>query len=291
VSIAGLQKVVKQYPLAIGLGQKDDIRAPGTPALDICKDVEFDDTGGIQTRKPYAAMGLTIANGGGTIPAADVRRIFDNGGELVLFTKTRLYSWVPVLNAWSDRGEHLAAALDEEIVFATNGDQQICDRCELAGMQFYTWQDGTSVYLGVRDTATKAVVFGPYLIGALSRPRLVPVNGRVLLFALTRHVSIMTALSVTMRSMGDGQRGALVGVVRVERQRLGEILLRFLRIAVLANRLRRRVSTCPDRGRRFQCSPSTQQAPWRIARNAGRSRSASAVQAQGSAPAWVARVR
>ena len=189
MSIAGLQKVVKQYPLALGLAQRDDVRVSGPPTLDICKDVQFDDTGGVQTRNPYAAMGLAIA-GGGTILASDVRRIVDNGGELIMFTKTRLYSWVPVMSAWSDRGEHLAAVLDEEIVFATNGDQEICDRCELAGMQFYAWQDGTGVNLGVRDTATKAIVFGPYLLPSMTRPRLVPVNGRVLLFTLAASGSI-----------------------------------------------------------------------------------------------------
>lgn len=197
--ITGLQRMVKQYPFSSGLSQKGDVRAENPPALDICKDVEFDQTGGVQTRKPYAAMGLNISTGG-FILSSFVRRIFDNNGELLLFTKDRLYSWVPQSSTWSDRGEHPAAVTSEELVFADNGDQEICDRCEINGVGFYAWQEGAASYVAARDSFTKAVIQSPIKFNGDQRPRLLVVTSaaikRAMLFTVNTSAGGVVSLIV-----------------------------------------------------------------------------------------------
>src|SRR5205814_2019517 len=99
-------------------------QAKQPPALDIAKDVEFDDLGGLRTRYPYADLGVNIF-GGGTL--SNIRRIVPNGNELLCFTQDTLYSWNAQLSVWVSKGTHLAVKVAEEPVYVTTGEQYDCD--------------------------------------------------------------------------------------------------------------------------------------------------------------------
>lgn len=171
-----------QIPLAAGLAGKGDPRAKQPPALEVCRNVEFDDVGGLLTRKPYAAFSTDIFNGA-TI--ADPRRLVENGDELLLFTKSALYSWSEARASWVEKGEHLAAVTAEASRFVTTGDQIQCDRAECGDVVFYAWCDGT-VYVAAMDATTGAVIMSPTetAFSTSSRPRLVALDDTVLLFLL-----------------------------------------------------------------------------------------------------------
>lgn len=175
----GLEWRPLQLPLAAGVNQRADDRALQPPALAAALDVQFDELGGLQTRKPFAAIGSTIA-GGGTISTA--RRMYANGSELVMFTKDSVYSWNDQLNRWVFRATHLAVSAEEETVFATPGDQYDGDRAELLGIVYYAWTDADRVYVAAVDKASGAVINGPTAItGTGTRPRLVALTTWVLL--------------------------------------------------------------------------------------------------------------
>lgn len=171
-----------QLPFAVGLDLKSDLRAAAPPSLERAVNVQFDEWGGLQLRLPFAGMSTDIV-GGGTL--ADVRRIFSNGDELLIFTKTGLYSWDNAANAWLLKATYMAVAMDEETVFPSNGDQTGADRAVLDDITVYTWADQGRVWVAARDITTDAVVLAPTnpsVIGANgSRPRVVALLTKILL--------------------------------------------------------------------------------------------------------------
>lgn len=170
-----------QIPLASGLALKGDQRAQNPPAMDALKDAEFDDIGGLRTRKPYAALGTNIV-GGGTV--TNFRQIVPNGDELLLFTDTGLYSWNADLSAWAFRATHLAIHTDETDVFAATGDQASTDRASSSDVTLYAWVDQAAsiIYVAAMDRDTGSVIVGPTLVAVGKHPRLVALQTRILLF-------------------------------------------------------------------------------------------------------------
>lgn len=189
-----------QLPIAAGLNQKSDDRALQAPELAAAVDVQFDELGGLQTRKPYSLLGSTVA-GGGTISTA--RRLYANGNELVLMTKDGIYSWNSDASRWVFRATHLAISTEERTVHATPGDQYDCDRAELSGIVFHSWTDTDKVYLAAIDKVSGAVLLAPTAVtgpsaGTATRPRLVACSTHVLLFfhagtdASPSHIHVMS---------------------------------------------------------------------------------------------------
>lgn len=176
----GLNWQTLQLPFAAGLDQQSDDRARQPPALEVCKDVQFDELGGLQTRLPYAALGSSIF-GGGTI--SDARRLFVNGDELLLFTKSNLYSWNDTLGKWLLRGTHLAVKVEGGPVYVTTGDQIDCDRAELSNTVMYAWTETSTTYVAAQDKQTGAVLMAPTAIaGYAVRPRLIALTTKILCF-------------------------------------------------------------------------------------------------------------
>lgn len=187
MAYAGLNWQVMSLPFRAGLNQKADDRARPQPFLDICRDAQFDELGGLQTRFPFAAMSNAIF-GGGTL--ANCRRLAVVNDELCVFTDVALYSWNAQLAKWVLRGTHLGVAVDEQQRFVTTGDQVDGDRAELNGTIVYAWTEGagtaTSVYAAAMDKASGSVLVGPTAISPAGtfagRARLVALATKILLF-------------------------------------------------------------------------------------------------------------
>jgi hypothetical protein len=176
---SGLSWQTLQLPFRAGLNQRADDRARLQPFLDICKDVQFDELGGLQERFPYAAMSNSI-NGGGTL--SNCRRLAVANDELLCFTSEALYSWNAQLSQWVLRATHLAVEVTETQRFAAPGDQFTADRCELNGAVVYAWTQGGVVWWAQIDKTTGSVLQPPTsLIAASTRPRLVALDTAVLL--------------------------------------------------------------------------------------------------------------
>lgn len=175
----GTQKL--QIPFAAGLKQKYDDRARQPPGLDICRDVQFDDLGGLQTRLPFTALGSNI-QGGGTI--SNARHIEAIGGELLLWTIDTVYTWDSIDFVWVARGSHLAVEVTEDPKFATPLDAQSVDRAQLSNRVVYTWTDGTQVWAAATDAVTGATIVPPTAQpGGLDSPRVIALGTKFLLVA------------------------------------------------------------------------------------------------------------
>ncbi len=189
-------------PFTAGLNQKSDPRALQPPDLSIAVDVEAAEIGGLQTRYPFAAMGTDIL-GGGTI--SDPRRIVQNGDELLLFTKSSLYSWNSQISKWVSKGTHLAIKVSEEPVFVATGDQTDCDRAELSGTVVYAWTDAGKVYVAARDKTTGSIHLAPTAISGgdtRSRPKLVALSTKILLFMTNVTQADLEVLAIDPATVG-----------------------------------------------------------------------------------------
>lgn len=181
----GLPRQKLEFPFARGLNQKVDARIVQAPELVILKNGEFDETGGIRLRKPYVSLATALL-AGGAISA--LRRVYAYGDELVAFTQTELLSFSPERAGWVSRGTHLAVKVEEKPVFSANADQIDCDRAELGGTVVYTWTDKGvgQVYAAAVDKTSGATIAGPTaIVGGTSRPRLVTLATKILLFNVT----------------------------------------------------------------------------------------------------------
>lgn len=172
-------------PIASGVNTESDPRALQVPELAVCRDAEFV-PGGLQTRKPYAAMSSEIL---GSTSLVNVRRVATYGTERLVFTKDKLYSWSVNDAAWVERATHLAAKVDERSAFVDTTDQCSCDRAELSGVTIYAWTKVLStgvelgdIYVAAQDTETGATLLAPTRIGFGSRPRLIVLSTQVVLF-------------------------------------------------------------------------------------------------------------
>ena len=174
----GLNWQTINLPFGAGLKQSTDDRARPQPYLDIAKDIQFDETEGVQTRLPFGST-MTNIFGGGTI--SDARRLARVGAELLLFTKSALYTWNAQSGVWHLRATHLAVKIDEATAATTTGDAIECDRAELSNTIVYSWTDGTQFITIAKDKTTGAITCAPVAITG-SRPRLVALTTKILLF-------------------------------------------------------------------------------------------------------------
>lgn len=209
---AGLQWQTLQLSLAGGVETKEDVRAADARQLDIASDMQFDELKGAQTRKPFGAvLGGGAIFGGGTL--ANCRVCYDNGGELVVFTDTQLYSWNAKVGAWVLKGDHLAVSVTETPRFATTGDQISCDRAELGGTILIAWQEGgVTTYVGAIDKATGSVLMPPTAVtGTSGRPRLVALATTVLLL-VDNGVGSLIARAINPATPATGVASAGVSI-------------------------------------------------------------------------------
>lgn len=170
-----------EIPLAAGLDTKEDVRSGDASKLDIARDIQFDETGGVQTRLPYGSvMGAGAIFGGGTL--SNCRRLAVVNGELCVFTDTSLYSWNAQLSKWVLRSTHPAVSVDETTTFATPGDQYDGDRAELNGTVMFTWVEASVVFVAALDKTTGAVLMPPTSFGSGIVPRLVACSTKIIGF-------------------------------------------------------------------------------------------------------------
>ncbi len=220
----GLDWQTIQLPLAAGLLQRSDDRAKQPPYLDIAKDVQFDELGGLQTRYPYSAYTNAILGGGSL---TNCRKLYANGRELLVFTDTGLYSWNAQLSKWVFKATHLAVKTEEEPVFITTEDQFGGDRAELDGVIVYAWETSSdAVEVGAIDKATGARLLDSYSIASARRVRVtaletafliswIDVINQELTSLLVESADVATISSITPTVISASTLGEMYDVQRI----------------------------------------------------------------------------
>lgn len=203
MSLNGLPTATMTIPFAAGLNTRGDKRAKNPPNLDIALNVEFDDTGGLRTRYPFSALANATLTGG---TLANCRGTATRDGELLVFTDTALYGWDATASKWINRGTHLAVNVDEEIRFASNGDQQAPDRAELSGIVVMGWIESGFVYLAAYDKASGAIIqpaTQQNSVTGASRVRVVEAGDKIVALWVKETTFDLMAIAVDCSSAGS----------------------------------------------------------------------------------------
>jgi hypothetical protein len=205
MALNGLNWTPLTLPFSGSLEQKTDARVASSPDLDLARDVQFEEIGGLQTRAPFTAMSRNIF-GGGTL--SNCRRLGVVNGELCVFTDTQLYSWNAQQAAWVLRGTHLAVSVSETPRFVTTGDQIDGDRAELNGTVVFAWTENGQVYASAIDKVTGSVLVTPTAVStAIGRPRLVALSTKILLF-VEASTTLLTVRAIDPAAPGTAISGA-----------------------------------------------------------------------------------
>jgi len=175
-------KQLVPIPFASGLDTKtDDRQTPAGKLLEL-KNGQFTKTGAISKRYGYRALSRAI-EGGTTIDAAQAISSFKD--ELVLFSGSRVYSYVTAVGKWLDRGAAISViAIDRQILRTNNTQQLNPDVAYSNGVEMYAWEDSTGgVRYSVVDADTGAFVVSSGLVNATAgKPRLAAFNNRIYAF-------------------------------------------------------------------------------------------------------------
>jgi hypothetical protein len=166
-------------PLGVGLNTKEDDIASKAPTLSLATDIQFDDVGGLQTRKPFVAV---TDHGSNTIGA--IQRLAVRDDELIGFTAEGLWSYSEGDGLWTRMADHLAPTLTEHRRFTATNEQIDGDSATLGGVTMFVWTEVGAVdhaYVAAIDDASGAVKLLPELLqaGAGDIPRVTATSTRL----------------------------------------------------------------------------------------------------------------
>ncbi len=169
------EKTTIDIPFAGGIDTKTDPFQVQSGKLLSLQNGIFLQTGLIQRRWGYTALGMGII-GGGTI--ATTLAVTSFGNELLTYDGARAYSYIQSENAWATRGSMVPVTQSDKTIIAGNYQQLSPDHATLGGIDVYAWEDSRGgIRYSVFDTASGAVIAPDQLLTATStagRPKLLP---------------------------------------------------------------------------------------------------------------------
>lgn len=176
----GVQRQIIDVPLATGVNTKSDPRALEVGALAVCENAEFDELGGLQTRKPF----VKFLDGSGNA-VTPIRKLAVYNDELIAFTDVAIFSYSSANGTWTQRAEYLAPKVTERTRFVSNAEQYDCDRAQLGGVTMFCWSQDVSgtvtTYIAALDTASGAVLLSPEIaLASAVSPRLTVTTNRIM---------------------------------------------------------------------------------------------------------------
>jgi hypothetical protein len=173
----GPDKRLVPISFAGGIDTKTDPKqlVPGK-LLDLQNGI-FQQTGAINRRWGYKALGTGILGTSSVIAAAYAVQAFNN--ELLLYDGLSAYSYIPATDNWAQRGSIVSVIETNSQVIANSSQQLSPDFGTLNGIEVYAWEDSRGgIRYSVRDASTGAflLVDQPLFagMGSIIRPKVMP---------------------------------------------------------------------------------------------------------------------
>lgn len=177
-----LETVDIPVPFASGVDTKSDEKTVEPGQLIELENGVFTRAGSIKKRYGYQSLGTKL-EGGGQLPAAARLAVRDDK-ELLAFTKSALYSYLPDRDTWRKVDDILSVETSHEVISATPTNQTVPDVTELEGYRAIIWEDSRGgVYYSVQDISSGHLVIRPTEADSNgSRPAARAVGKNILLF-------------------------------------------------------------------------------------------------------------
>lgn len=177
--MAFIQKQTVPLSFQGGLQSKTDSIQLQPPNLLGLENAKFDKLGALNKRPGYDILPNQVINGNLITKASAIDSFND---ELNLFDNKSIYSYLPSLQSWANRGPAISLINTNQQVVRNAASQQLNpDSTYLAGLKFFVWEDSRgSVRYSVVDATTNAyVIFDKPIAGALSKPKCIVFNNLI----------------------------------------------------------------------------------------------------------------
>ncbi len=165
-----------------GIQNKTDKLQLQSPSLLALENAKFDKLGALNKRSGYDILPNNVISGNLITSATAIDSFND---ELNLFDNKNIYSYLPSLQSWANRGPAISLINNNQQVIRNAASQQLNpDSAYLNGLKFFAWEDSRGgVRYSVVDATTNAyVVADKNIAGSLGKPKFIVFNDLVYLF-------------------------------------------------------------------------------------------------------------
>ena len=158
-----------------GLSTEQDEFQIQPPNLLLAENVRFTEDGKINKRPGTTPLSTQVV-GGTNIQTVQSLEVYNN--ELVLFDGQSVYTWLPSVSQWLNRGSAFAVVNQQYSIVRNSYQQNNVDGTSLNGLECYVWEDSSgSIQCSVLDSMTKGFVLSAYpLYAAGNSPKVIQGN-------------------------------------------------------------------------------------------------------------------
>lgn len=207
--MAFIQKTTSALSFQGGLQSKTDAVQLQPPGLLSLENAKFDKLGALNKRSGYDILPNQVI-GGNQITQASAIDSFND--ELNLFDNKSIYTYLPSLESWANRGPAISLINTNNQVIRNAASQQLNpDSTYLQGLKFFFWEDSRGgVRYSVIDATTNAYcVADKYIPGSLTRPKCIVYNGLVYIFYLFHNNLVYRTINPNNANVISGQRALI----------------------------------------------------------------------------------
>ncbi len=182
----GPQKQLVSVPFRAGIDTKSDVKQLPPSKLASLQNGIVKNTGAINRRWGYSALGQNLINGG--TPIAACKSIQAYNSELLLFDGAKAYSYIQADNAWATKGSLVSVVQTNRSIVRNTSQQLAPDHARVTtstgGIDVFAWEDSRGgIRYSVLDAATGAIVLAdqPLYAGALAthtKPKCIPLQSQ-----------------------------------------------------------------------------------------------------------------
>lgn len=150
-------------PLAQNLDTKTDEKQLAIGNVTVLENTMFTKPGKLLKRNGNDSIVLEDSTGS-NITGSKALATFKK--ELTLFNSENMYSRIPSLNRWSNKGRVFTILPDSTPVVRTNVEQSNLDSVHLEGLNIFAWEDSNGVSLSIVDNESKNFIINKEVLSA-----------------------------------------------------------------------------------------------------------------------------
>ena len=175
-----LNKQKIALPLSLGLDTKSDEKQQPIGTLKSLENAVFDEPGKLKKRNGNDKIDLKDVNNDNILNAEKISKYKK---ELLLFNKSKMYSYANTIQKWSDKGSSFTAVPNSTQVLRIKDEQTALDSTHASGLNIFVYQDSSGVSLSIIDNNSKAFLLNKQLISASAiNPKVINRNNTIYIF-------------------------------------------------------------------------------------------------------------
>lgn len=151
-----IQKQLVPLNISQGIDTKSDDKSLPLGKLVNLENMKYDELNKIKKKFGSTTLGTTVLNSGTAI--SDPLRLVTYKDEIILITKTNIYSYSESQSGWIDKGNFSGISISSEQIFANIESQATPQAAKIGNLILYAWSEGTTIRYSILDYTTGAYI-------------------------------------------------------------------------------------------------------------------------------------